>query len=361
LPDLMEKFIEAFFASPSPPAELRKATTYLNSVGHPLFGFSCQELPRAVMEYGWFVEHHDYEKADTLVRNLRLSLEIEDQARWVLQGLFTPPLLEFVGKAAQNYPQFRGVHLKDLDRVMILYAEFSGKPIDEIRAIAEHWEVIYAKLWAACGGEHQDPPAPNVMEFYRTLPFPIGSSLHGKIGSHLALSIAAQPVLLALSQHATRVIDIGGNDGLVTSAMAAAGIPEVVLAEQNEHLLAFASWRDQRAGIRGVKYQRISEVLGTLESRAGSFDLAVCTEVLEHLSDVEACVRMLAKLIRSGGLLFLSASFGLPQPSHLVANRKYHRGEVPLLARHGFELCRLTTNVSLSNVWLFRRTAQQID
>jgi 2-polyprenyl-3-methyl-5-hydroxy-6-metoxy-1,4-benzoquinol methylase len=353
LQDGMQEVIDTALASVHPGTP--SAKLYTNTGGMPLFGYSHKELPRAAIEYARLIERHDFAAASALVGNLRVTFDIEEFASWVVKGVYTKSLVEFAAQAATKYSEYRGRHLTDSEMALILYAEFTGKDLSEIKAIVDNAESIYAENWSRTGGDQEDPPAEVVQEFYRTLPFPIGSNLHRTVESHLGMAIRAQPVLLAKSAQAKRVIDIGGNDGLVTSAMAAAGIPVVTLVEENGNSLAFAKWRDQIAGIKGVEYLRAADSMGTLNGRT-AFDLAVCTEVLEHLPDVEGFLRMLAKLVGAGGLLFLSASFGLRQPSHLLSNRKYFGHERELLARHGFERCELRTPIGLNNVWLFRRT-----
>src|SRR5271157_2311651 len=86
VPDVIDEFTGIFAASPQVLSGLRSPRLYANSVGNPLFGYSHTELPRAAMEYAWLIEHHEFARADVLARNLRVTLEIEDQACWILRG-----------------------------------------------------------------------------------------------------------------------------------------------------------------------------------------------------------------------------------------------------------------------------------
>lgn len=77
-----------------------------------------------------------------------------------------------------------------------------------------------------------------------------------------------------------------------------------------------------------------------------SFDAVLCTEVLEHLPDPLAALRELARLVRPGGVLILTAPFcSLTHyaPYHHATgfNRYYYEQHLPAL---GFEIAALEAN-----------------
>lgn len=72
---------------------------------------------------------------------------------------------------------------------------------------------------------------------------------------------------------------------------------------------------DAAVGDRTWDYSRL-DVLARLESlpfRRGSFDLVVNTQVLEHVRDPQTVLRELARVLKPGGRLFLTAPQGWPE------------------------------------------------
>jgi SAM-dependent methyltransferase len=116
-----------------------------------------------------------------------------------------------------------------------------------------------------------------------------------------------------------------GNDALV---FAEAGY-EVTLADVSEPLLAFAAWRCRRRGfaVRTLDLKRTAPP-------AGTFDLVLCFDVLEHVPDPLRAVRAIRAALRLGGVLAYHAPFGEDpeHPLHVV-----HRDVVtPRLRSLGF-------------------------
>ncbi len=122
-------------------------------------------------------------------------------------------------------------------------------------------------------------------------------------------------------------------------------------------MLTFARWRDQEAGIEGAEYLPESQLCEEIEAHTNQYDFGVCTEVLEHVIDVEETVERMAKLIRPGGLLYQTASFGLyPHLSHLKPNLRFAGKEDELMASVGFERVELNIPIpALDSQRLYRR------
>lgn len=74
-----------------------------------------------------------------------------------------------------------------------------------------------------------------------------------------------------------------------------------------------------------------------------SFDAIVASDFLEHVTDVEAWVKMVKMALRPGGLFFAQNAFACgsgddgPMPMHLARNDHYEKDWDPLLANLGFE------------------------
>ncbi len=75
----------------------------------------------------------------------------------------------------------------------------------------------------------------------------------------------------------------------------------------------------------------------------------VCVEVLEHVFDVEGAARIIASLLRPGGVLFLQASFGNPHLTSLKKNAAYAGREDELMRTVGLERVQIPGPLKLLN------------
>lgn len=184
--------------------------------------------------------------------------------------------------------------------------------------------------------------------FYNSIPFPIGCYEWSVFTqNNLAIAYRALPILLAENTGCRKVFDFGGNSGYLAAAMTRANdLDECMLIEENQGMLEFARWRDNLCGIKNVTYKKKSEVEIEIDKYSNFFDLGICTEVLEHVYDVEGTVECISRMLRPEGILFLSTSFGLyPESSHLKKNLLHYSGkEEELMAGHGLVKC---NNVNL--------------
>lgn len=99
--------------------------------------------------------------------------------------------------------------------------------------------------------------------------------------------------------------------------------------------LAISRFRRQRFGDR-------IEVLHRLESIPRShFDVVICREVLEHVSDPPSVIEGIWEYLRKDGIAVITESFSRVDsayPTHLAENRKYHGKTDLLFVKTGFRL-----------------------
>lgn len=123
-------------------------------------------------------------------------------------------------------------------------------------------------------------------------------------------------ILAALPGDATRVLDVGCGDGLLSAALIDAGVPRVVGLDIDGGVLARA--RARHAGLP-VEWVQGDALRIALEPE--SFDAAVSVAALHHMNAAEALTRF-SQLVRPGGVVAivgLAASEWRDLPAEAVA------------------------------------------
>lgn len=330
-----------------------KPVPHTTTSGSPLLGYDAENLARAVLHLIAHGERGRYEQAREIVDGLGWAIEVEKLRLPLLSGVFPAGLWDKYYKPIEDgRPRSPLIEL-----VLRLYEAFTGQPVDKIIQLLDCAFEDGQKLWARVVPDEDNPTHSQLSEFYNGSTFPSGDCMLETLPHSLACAYRMVPALLATKHGFQSAFDYGGGSGLSTSSLASQGIEKVVLIDESTNALEFARWRDHEAGIKGVEYLQESALIADFEPHRGQYDLGVCTEMLEHVIDVEGTVDRLANLVRPGGLLFQSTSFGLyPHLSHLKPNLRYHTKEDELMASHGFDRVEFGLTIpTLQNQRLYRR------
>jgi len=308
---------------------LRRPEKHKNTRGNDLFGYSPANLAKASLYYSHYCKKFSFNTAEEIFVQMKVSLAIEELIFIFNKALFSNiHCVDFLND------------MMDIEEIIVeLYSRFSNKPQKEIQAVLNKKMEIYTNNWNEFVKDEDNVTLEQLGTFYNSIPFPAACYLNDCAKDSLSTAYRALPILLARSNKSKRIFDFGGNSGMITSALAnSIDIDYCMLIEENETLLEFAKWRDELFGIKHVLYNRESYISENIDQFRGQFDLGICTEVLEHVYDVEETVSNISKLLQTGGLLYQTTSFGLyPEPSHLKKNIVYAGHEDELMAKYGLE------------------------
>lgn len=324
-----EDAIDALWARGRPEL-LGEPDVYRSISGGPIYGHPPKELARAVARMCLELDTLDFTAATDRLPEINRTLKIETAALLILQSVFSKRVLEH---AARRRPDVERWSMTEIE--VTLLSEFSGLDMEVIRDRMARCGEIYGAHWAAVAPDEEAVTPEQVDEFYKTLPFPCSVIAAGE--SHLGLAIRAAPAMVASMIGARKAFDFGGNCGFVTAAFRAAGLEQSVLFDPNSEVLEFARFRDEIAGLDRIDYVSAIDHDALRRDYAGAFDIGVCTEVLEHLYDVEETVETVATMLKPGGAAMISASFLLEEPSHLHKNRVFGGQEHALMAKYGLQ------------------------
>ena len=340
-PDRTATDIEAMFIKvlESPKAHdfsefLPKAAVIQNSKGRPLYGYDSDNFNKAALHLTAHASRGRYKESMELIENMELALQLEKMRLRFLNLVFPRSLWD------KHYaPISDGQERSALSELLIrLYAAESHRDVSDIVNVLEGANERGQALWDRVVPDEDNPTHEQLSAFYNGRNFPEGDCVPGIIKSTIGTAFRLIPVLIAEKYNLTSVFDYGGGAGLSTAALKANGCDRALLIEENRRMLKFAKWRDQEAGIEGVEYVTEGQLCSEIKAHRNRYDFGVCTEVLEHVIDVEETAERMAKLIRPGGYLYQTTSFDLyPHLSHLKPNLRFAGKEDELMAAAGFE------------------------
>jgi SAM-dependent methyltransferase len=146
-----------------------------------------------------------------------------------------------------------------------------------------------------------------------------------------------------------RTLDAGSGNGVFAMYTARRG-NDVVALSDSARGQAKADRRARAIGLEGIQFQvRDLRELDRFADELGSFDQALCLEVIEHILDDDKLLRDLAQVMRSGGQLLLTTPYLHHAPcfGEVISEREdgghvrsgYTHGEIEeLLAGAGFRV-----------------------
>jgi 2-polyprenyl-3-methyl-5-hydroxy-6-metoxy-1,4-benzoquinol methylase len=325
---------------------------YKNVGDQDLFGFPPNSIPKAALLYLYYEKNLEFEKATSILSDLKISIIIEELANVFKHSIFK--------NIKQSIPWATNMSFEDI--MSELYSEFTGKPKEEVLFLIINSRDIYTRKWSEIIPD-EDNVTPSLLgNFYNSLLFPVGSlSSFNPDSNNLSMAYNALPILIINSiPEVKTVFDFGGNIGETVTAIASScNVESCLLIEENETALEFAKWRNKKLGIDGIVYKKESALEKDINDYQQTFDFGICTEVLEHVFNVEETIAIISALLKTGGYLYFSASFGLyPRPSHLKKNTVYANHEDKLMAQYGLK----RVNISglplplLSNMRIYQKS-----
>ena len=148
-----------------------------------------------------------------------------------------------------------------------------------------------------------------------------------------------------------RLIDVGGGDGVLSYLLARRGA-HTVTADTAQGALRIAQEESARRGFGGALVRASAYAL---PFASGSFDAAVCSDVVEHVQAPDRLLSEAARLLRSGGQFVLTTPLRVTEdPSDPMHVREFFAGEVQDMMSLDFNEVTVTAFAPLSLLELFR-------
>ncbi|OON93151.1 MAG: hypothetical protein ATN31_01090 [Candidatus Epulonipiscioides saccharophilum] len=320
--------------SQDPTSYIKEPSKYKNNSGQDLFGYPLSQMSQAFLYYNYYLNSGEINKAILIFEHIKLGIEIEE-------------LCSMAKKYYIKIAKALDLTNNDIDDLTWhLYSLYLNKPITEIKQLVHNIQSSQQERWNLLVPDQDNITVDQLNAYYDGEEFP---SEIINITSGLPLAYRTLPALIQKQFGFKRVFDFGGNIGISLSVLANNDpTSKYTLIELNTQAMHFAKWRNNLIGLTNIDY--INSNTLNKDTLKGQFDFGICTEVLEHLYDVEAILEIISNLLEPGGVLFLTASFGYyPHPGHLKKNVKYAGHEDLLLSKFGFTPIKLNLPIPLLN------------
>ena len=125
-----------------------------------------------------------------------------------------------------------------------------------------------------------------------------------------------------------RVLDVGSGCGGISIAFAKDGIEAVNFDTAQKYTIVSQRWAEEN----GVKLNQMLASGEEMPFRDKSFDIIICSDVIEHLERPENLVKELSRILQKGGVLYLTCPNKM-SPRHIWEDSHYFLPLVVLLPR----------------------------
>ena len=153
------------------------------------------------------------------------------------------------------------------------------------------------------------------------------------------------------------LLDIGGGDGALSYLIAERGAQAVTI-DTAQVALRFAQEEFAR---RGLEARTVAASAYTMPFPTGTFDAAVCSDVIEHVQSPQRLLAEAARVLRPGGCLVLTTPLRITErPLDRAHVREFFSGELATLLASTFSDVTVTAFAPLALLELFGLPFRQL-
>lgn len=199
-----------------------------------------------------------------------------------------------------------------------LFAEYSGRPEDWVRQLAQNYRGINEQQWAECPGETWEERA---LEFYDRADGYVFDLIHSNKSKANLIEIYKRWAHWPwFERSGPEVLEFGGGLGLSCSIMRDLG-RKVSYVDIDGSASRFARWYFERTGQQDIEVM-LTPAKELVLPEGRQWDFIYSDSVIEHLVDPGGTVETLAKAVKPGGVLYLlidahSVEDGFPMHRHI--------------------------------------------